>query len=58
LYAQDLKVGAAMIAGGGIGALVGWVAFPDDPYIISCGVIGCVVSQFAAKWWIRRNVHK
>ena len=58
LNARDLKVGATMIAGGGLGALLGWSLFAENYNIIACGVIGGAIGQFAAMWWTRRKPEK
>ena len=51
----DLKIAATMVIGGGLGALVGWLLYEERYNIMSCGVIGCFVCQFAATWWTRRT---
>ena len=55
MRARDLQTAAAMVIGGGIGALVGWAVLPEHASLIACGVIGCALGQFTASRWQKRK---
>lgn len=52
---KDLQQSGAMLAGAGLGALIGWALFTETYNIAACGIIGCAIGQFTAKWWRRRR---
>ena len=54
-YRNDLIASAVAVSGAAVGVLIALALSLSKGDLISCGIIGCVIGQFLARWWLNRK---